>query len=154
MPNDALQRILAHDREMPGLLPSNYLLIGQTLNEAINASWHRMLALWAQFDRIAPGNAESGTHHTREYLLLPLFNEQGYGRLSRAKPEERTIGGISWSISKFRNNSPIHLVGCNIPLDKAGPSRQSPWSLVQDFLNHSDKHLHCRQWQKLAPFAP
>lgn len=153
LPADALQRILNRDRAMDGLKDEDYHLVGERLNEAINRSWQRMVAAWNTFARARQGLAstEAGTGQTRENLLLPLFAELGYGRLSPAKAEDRQVDlpdgtRVSYPISHFRDESPIHLVGCNVSLDArkagvTGAARQSPHSLVQEFLNRSDKHL-------------
>jgi hypothetical protein len=85
-----------------------------------------------------------GTSITRERWLLPLFQELGYGRLVPAKAIE--IEGKSYAISHGWQNTPIHLVGLKVDLDKrtpgvAGASRSSPHSLVQELLNRSSEHL-------------
>lgn len=153
LPVDALQRILDRDKAMPGLADADYHLAGERQNEAINRAWQKMLSVWRNFTQIQTtlSDSETGTAQTRENLLLPLFQELGYGRLSAAKADERQITlsdgtNASYPISHFRDESPIHLVGCNVSLDKkaagvAGAARQSPHSLVQEFLNRSEKHL-------------
>ncbi len=153
LPTDTLHRILLRDREMGGLKEEDYHLAGEQLNEAINRSWQKMLAVWRGFvkarEALAP--SEKGTHQVREKLMLPLFNELGYGRLSPARPEDRVVtlpdgSTMSYAISHFRDESPVHLVGCRLSLDSRvdgahGAARQSPHSLVQEFLNRSDNHL-------------
>ncbi len=153
LPADLLRRVLLFDKEMEGLEPKDYHLVGEKLNEAINRSWQKMLSVWHEFaacrDRLA--STETGTSQTREFLLLPLFQELGYGRLAGAKPEEREVelpdgSRQSYPISHFGYESPIHLVGCKVSLDTKsagvmGAARQSPHSLVQEFLNRSDAHL-------------
>lgn len=153
LPVDALQRILARDKSMPGMADADYHLAGERQNEAINRSWQKMLSVWRNFSQIMATLSESepGSAQTRENLLLPLFQELGYGRLSAAKAEERQLilpdgAMVSYPISHFRDESPIHLVGCNVSLDRkasgvAGAARQSPHSLVQEFLNRSENHL-------------
>lgn len=153
LPVDALQRILNRDKDMEGLADADYHLVGERQNEAINRSWQKMLSIWRNFASIRQNlsDSETGTAQTRENLLLPLFMELGYGRLSPAKAEERQVRALngaisSYPISHFRDESPIHLVGCNVPLDKksagvTGAAKQSPHSLVQEFLNRSDAHL-------------
>ena len=146
LPVDALQRILARHKAMPGMADADYHLAGERQNEAINRAWLRMLGLWRNFapirDNLSAGDA--GTGQTRENLLLPLFQELGYGRLSAAKPEERKImlpdgSSTSYAISHFRDESPIHLVGCNVPWikgapDSAGPQGSPPTRWSRNFL--------------------
>lgn len=153
LPVDALRRILNRDKGMDGLSDADFHLVGERQNEAINRSWQKMLTVWRGFMRVREslGPAETGTSQTREYCLLPLFQELGYGRLSPARAEDRLItlpdgGSASYPISHFRDESPIHLVGCQVSLDRkaagvTGAARQSPHSLVQEFLNRSDAHL-------------
>ena len=91
-----------------------------------------------------------GTSITRERWLLPLFQELGYGRLVPAKAIEIEDGAGAprpYPISHGWQNTPIHLVGLKVDLDKrtpgvAGASRSSPHSLVQELLNRSSEH----QW--------
>ncbi|RJR07144.1 restriction endonuclease [Candidatus Parcubacteria bacterium] len=90
-----------------------------------------------------PSN-DTGATLTREKWLLILFQELGYGRLTYGKGFE--IEGKSYPISHTWGNSPIHLVGCRIDIDRrtsgvAGASKMSPHSLVQEFLNRSKEHL-------------
>lgn len=153
LPEDALRRILLRDREMKGLTEEDYHLVGEQLNEAINRSWQKMLAVWRSFvkgrSELAP--SQTGTQLVREKLILPLFNELGYGRLSPARPEDRDVklpdgSTLSYPVSHFRDESPVHIVGCNVSLDRRaqgvrGAASQSPHSLVQEFLNRSDAHL-------------
>jgi hypothetical protein len=144
LPADLLQRIAQGDA--PGLTPPDYHLSGEKLNEATNRAWNRMQAAWVNFQnaRNALDAADAGTSITRERWLLPLFQELGYGRLAAARAQE--IGGKPHAISHLWQGTPIHLVGCNVDLDRrtagvTGASRTSPYSLLQEFLNRSKDHL-------------
>ena len=141
LPADLLQRVLAVDPSLEGLSPADYHLPnGEKLNEAINRSWNRLQGSWATFrtsrGRLSEGDAR--TTLTRERWLLPLFQELGYGRLQTAKAVE--LDGKSYPISHKWGDTPFHLVGCGIKLDKrtagtVGASRASPHSLLQELLN-------------------
>jgi Eco57I restriction-modification methylase len=147
LPADLLQRIVDGDQELGGLTEESYhLAAGEKLNEAINRAWNRLLGGWATFKsssaKLPPG--DPGTTVTRERWLYPLFQELGYGRLVAAKGLE--ANGKSYPISHLWNNTPNHLVGCNVDLDTrspgvAGAARTSPHGLVQEFLNRSDAFL-------------
>ncbi len=147
LPADLLQRVLAVDPGLEGLSPADYHLpAGEKLNEAINRSWNRLQGSWATFrtsrERLVEGDA--GTTLTRERWLLPLFQELSYGRLQTAKAVE--LDGKSYPISHRWGETPIHLVGCGIELDRrtagaAGASRSSPHSLLQELLNRSPELL-------------
>ena len=149
LPADILAKILAGDGRIPGTTPEDYHLPkGEKLNESINRAWSRVRALWEKFrlQRESLTEADTGTSQTRETLLLPLFAELGYGRLFSSKVEDRTVGDKIFSISHFWHHSPIHLVGCQVELDRKakgvrGAAQSSPHSMVQDFLNRSEGHL-------------
>jgi methylase of polypeptide subunit release factors len=149
LPADILAKILAGDGGLPGTSAEAYHLPkGEKLNESINRAWTRVRALWDKFrlQRESLTETDTGTSQTRETLLLPLFAELGYGRLFASKAEDRTVGDKSFSISHFWHKSPIHLVGCNVELDRKakgvrGAAQSSPHSMVQDFLNRSEGHL-------------
>lgn len=146
LPPDILQRIGA-SKDLDGLRPEDYHLVkGERLNEAINRSWNRLVGIWSSFvkGQEALPSGDVGTSLTRERWLLPLFQELGYGRLQGSRAVE--LDGKSYAISHRWGNTPIHLVGCNVELDRrtakvAGASRTSPHSVLQDFLNRSDDAL-------------
>lgn len=154
LPPDVLLRILSRDAEISGLSDADYNLSGgERLSDALNRSWQKMLSVWQRFSALRETLSEedTGTRITREYLLLPLFAELGYGRLLAARPEDRSVKmedgrETVYPVSHFWQHSPIHLVGCHVELDKktrgvAGAAKSSPHSLVQEFLNRSDAHL-------------
>jgi len=148
LPPDLLQRVGDGDKELPGLAPPDYHLFeGERLGEATSRAWNRLLGAWASFReacaKLAPGAPDA--HLTRERWLAILFQELGYGRL-RATPRATQLGGRTYTLSHFWQASPLHLVGFHTDLDHrtrgvAGAARQSPHSLVQEFLNRSDEHL-------------
>jgi hypothetical protein len=147
LPPDLLARISEGDSSLEGLKLSDYhLLKNEKLNEAINRSWNRLIGAWKNFKearhKLLVG--QPGTTETRERWLLPLFQELGYGRLQTSAAFE--IEGKSYPISHLWGSAPIHLLGCNIELDKrtpgiAGAARRSPHSMLQEFLNRSEDHL-------------
>jgi len=147
LPPDLLQRIASGDSDLEGLTPDAYHLIkGERLNEATNRSWSRLQGAWSSFQSALAQlpESDSGTTITRERWLLPLFQELGYGRLITSRAIE--IDEKSYPISHLWQHTPIHLVGCQIDLDRrtpgvAGAARSSPHSLVQELLNRSDEHL-------------
>jgi hypothetical protein len=147
LPADLLSRIQEGDPNLGGLRPEDYHLIsGERLNEAISRSWNRLLGAWASFQtafaNLPPGDPAVGI--TREKLLLPLFDELHYGRLTPTKALE--INGKSYPVSHGWRSVPIHLVGYGIKLDTrtagvAGAARYSPHGMMQELLNRSDDHL-------------
>lgn len=147
LPVDILGRIYAQDSSLPGLSARSYHLdAGDRLSDAIARSWGPLRARWETFklERSKFASDERGTSATRERWLLPLFAELGFGRLAPNKAEE--IQGRSYPVSHLAHHSPIHLVGSSISLDEkkagvAGAARNSPHSLVQEYLNRSSDKL-------------
>ena len=147
LPADLLQRVVGGDSELDGLKPSDYHLAGtERLNEAVSRAWNRLLGAWTSFRAATEKLPENdlGTSPTRERWLLILFQELGYGRLPTTKAVE--IEGKAYPVSHFWQQTPIHLVGFRVDLDRrtrgvAGAARTSPHSLVQEFLNRTDDYL-------------
>jgi hypothetical protein len=147
LPPDILQRVANLDQELQGLEPVSYhLQKGEKISEATNRAWNRILSAWTNFKtaRDTISADKPGTSETREKWLLPLFAELGYGRLLPTKAVD--LEGKTYSISHGWGNTPIHLLGCNVPLDKRtrgihGATAAAPHGLVQEFLNRSDDHL-------------
>jgi hypothetical protein len=152
LPPDLLLRIQSGDSETGGFQPSDFhLQPGERLNEVISRSWNRLRAAWANFQSAASRLEEKdpGTTPTRERLLLPLFQELGYGRLATATAI--SLDGRAYPVSHFWGLVPIHLIGFRVDLDRrtpgvAGAARSSPHSMLQELLNRSDDHL----WAFLA----
>jgi hypothetical protein len=143
---DIIAGLAASRSELPGLRAEDYHLGAERLGEAITRSWNRMRGEWARFQdaRKSAGVAEAATGLTRERLLLPLFQELGYGRLQPARGLE--VQGKSYPISHLWGKAPIHLVGSGVELDRrssgvAGAAQASPHGMVQELLNRSDEHL-------------
>ena len=147
LPPDLLKRLRDGDRDLPGLTPNDYHLVGHTrLTEAITEAWNKLQGAWATFQdaRAKLPTGDLGTSVTRERWLLPLFQVLDYGRLQIRTAD--TIDGKSYPISHGWTHVPIHLVGCTVDLETrtagvAGAARTSPHGLVQAYLNASDEHL-------------
>ncbi len=146
LPPDILRRIAS--LKVEGATPDAYHLPpGTKLNEAISQSWTSLLNHWQAFQKTRenlPGSEQTGTAVTNERWLLPLFKELDYGRLVTTKAPE--IDERLYPIERFYNHTPIHLIGCKLPLDRRtkgarGAATASPHSMVQEFLNRSDQHL-------------
>jgi phage repressor protein C with HTH and peptisase S24 domain len=147
LPPDFLKRVAEGDKDITGLAPESYHLPPrEKLSEAITRSWNRLLGFWSAFQgasaSLNEGDAASGL--TRDKWLLPLFQELGYGRLPAGSGYE--IDGKRYPISHSWQNTPIHLLGRNVDLDRptkgvAGAARHSPHGLVQEFLNRHEGHL-------------
>lgn len=145
--SDYLRQIASGNGQVPGLSPDAYHLSpGQRLSDAISNAWNIMRGRWTAFNDVLNGLPEKdhAISITRDRLLLPLFQELGYGRLLTAKGTN--ISGSDYPISHVWGHCPIHLMGWNVPIDKrvagvAGASHTNPHSLVQQFLNLSENYL-------------
>lgn len=148
LPIDLLERIAKNDKGIPGLREEeDYHLSGEKFKDAITQSWNRLRGAWANFQSLKAKltTDDTGTTITREKWLLPLFQQLGYGRLNPTK-KSFDIEEKSYPISHLWEQMPIHLIGCNLDLDKrsagvAGASRSSPHSMVQELLNRSKDYL-------------
>lgn len=146
LPPDLLRRITTSEIE-DGLRPQDFdLPEGEKTNEAISQAWARLQKHWKEFvaakDALAAD--QRGTEITNQKWLLPLFSALGYGKLTTSTAP--VIDDKTYPISRFWDKTPIHLVGCNISLDKRTPgvkgaATSTPHSMVQEFLNRSDDHL-------------
>ncbi|MCP4700040.1 MAG: N-6 DNA methylase [Gammaproteobacteria bacterium] len=138
-----LERLLKGERDIKGLTPESYYLApDEKIVEAVNRSWSRLLGLWLSFKheraKLSPDSPATGL--TRQRWLLPLFQELGYGRLIPATTQ--IIEDKEYPLSHFSAAVPLHLTGCGLALDKRTPgvqgaAKQSPHSLLQEFLNRS-----------------
>jgi hypothetical protein len=145
LPPDVLQQIASGKAE--GLRPADYHLPeGYKLNEAITQSWDLLKKHWKTFQeaRAYLSDTDTGTEITNKHWLLPLFRELDYGHLATSPAPQ--IEDRSYPIERFYNHTPIHLVGCNLPLDRRtkgarGAATASPHSMVQEFLNRSEGHV-------------
>ena len=116
LPPDVLQAIAS--QKVDGVSPASYHLPpGIKLNEAIAHSWSVLQKYWRGFQEIRCRlpEEETGTVATNQNWLLPLFEELKYGRLATTK---RQIDGRTYPIERFYSQVPIHLIGCNLPLDR------------------------------------
>lgn len=147
LPADLLARVLAEDKEVPGLAPEDYHLgKHEKINEAVSRSWNRLLGAWSSFREHLENFGEdlAGTTETRERWLYLVFQELGYGRLHKASGLR--VEDKDYPISHLWESVPVHLLGVGVPLDRrskgvVGAATTSPHSLVQEFLNRREDNL-------------
>ena len=145
LPPDILQSIASLKAD--GVSPQSYHLApGTKLSEAIAHSWSVLQKYWKGFQEARQNldDAATGTEVTNQQWLLPLFEELKYGRLTTVKSPE--IDGRVYPVERFYANQPIHLIGCNLPLDRRttgarGAATASPHSMMQEYLNRSPQAL-------------
>src|SRR5205823_3813400 len=84
LPADLLARIVADDRDLPGLDPTTYYLARhERVLDAANRAWNRLVGAWKAFREEASRLpvTDPGTRLTRERWTLVLMQELGFGRL-------------------------------------------------------------------------
>ena len=148
LPADLLARVSAEDRTLAGMSAASYHRPGERLNEVISRSWTALQSAWEHFrqEREQSPASAIGAGTTRQRWLLPLFRELGYGRL-QAESGAIHIEDRAYPIShSWGLHVPIHLVGYHVDLDRrsrgvTGAAQSSPHSLLQIFLNRSERHL-------------
>ncbi len=147
LPPDLLHRVLNPSDKLPGTKPEDYgLPPGERLNEYITQSWNRLRKHWADFRKVTAElpEDEPGTGLTNERWSLPMLRELGFGVLATVAGPE--LDGRTYAISRFSGPVPIHLVGCNLSLDRRaagvrGAAATNPHALVQEYLNRCDESL-------------
>ena len=160
LPAEALDRAI--DLRMPGQSAQDYELTpGMTVNAAVARAWDAALGAhraWKIALARLPAN-ESATALTRDKWLLPLLYELGYGRpkalsggidlppgLGETQPKHYPVSHqLSWSAGGPEAEAavPLHLVGGGVALDNPTPgvTARAPQSMLQDFLNRSNRCL-------------
>src|SRR5437762_3772662 len=141
---ELLQQIAKRATKLEGLTQESYhLLKSAHFNDVITHAWEEALKIWSEYTRDLLMHPERHLALTREWMLklLPLLN---YGRIRRAEPIQTPQR--NYAISHSWYHVPIHLVSCETSLDKSvrgltDTIRSSPYSLVQELLNHVDGHL-------------
>lgn len=147
LPPDLLRRVLDPQDKLPGTKAQDYgLPPGERVNEAITQSWNRLRKHWTDFRQASEELAdnEPGTGLTNDRWSLPLLRELGFGVLVTSPGPE--LGGRTYAINRFAGPVPIHLVGCNLFMDRRvagvrGAATANPHALVQEYLNRSDESL-------------
>ena len=130
--------------------------------QAARASWTVLTAAWDEFSEMLQqridreGGPNYGTDRfTQTRWLAHLLTQLGYDPEpveSSGLPVDQQPGDLeqaadSYPIShQHKGQVPLHLMSAGVPLDTrtrgvSGADRQSPHSLVQDYLNRTSRHL-------------
>jgi len=149
LPPDLLGRVLAGDKDLGGITPSEYHLpAGEGPREAANRSWSYLLGAWAAYRqalaKLPQGDAAVGL--TREKWLTVLFKELDYGRLQPTPAGGLRVDDKAFPVSHLWGSTPLHLLGWNVELDKRtkgvpGAAERAPQAMVQELLNRSHDYL-------------
>jgi hypothetical protein len=151
LPSDLLERVRAMDRDLPGMTADAYGLasdrrLKEVLSEEVAVAWTTAKEHWNRFSRELAqlDEAARGTSLTRERWLLPLLGLLGFEGVEARTADERA--GATYPISHGWQDVPIHLLSVRVELDRrtagvAGAARQSPYGMVQDYLNRTPDSL-------------
>ncbi len=152
VPYDLLDRIAREEKDIPGQKPPDFgLPKGRSLLDEISRIWSETLSLWEYFKKKkedALGDRDPyGTTLTRESWMLRLLTDPGMlgyelefqqaGVQAAGKPYP-----ISHRAGRTEDSVPVDIEGFRIELDRkppAGRLRTSPHSMLQNFLNNSER---------------
>jgi hypothetical protein len=130
--------------------------------QAARAAWTVLTAAWDEFSEMHQqrvdregGFTYGQDRFTQTRWLVHLLAQLGYdpepvdasGLLVDHRPADVEQSVDSYPISHLhRDQVPLHLLSAGVPLDTRtrgviGADRQSPHSLVQDYLNRTSRHL-------------
>ncbi|OXM65382.1 Eco57I restriction-modification methylase domain-containing protein [Amycolatopsis vastitatis] len=150
LPADMLLRI-SEGKNVAGSLPADYRVIGsRSVRDDAERHWNYLKSLWTELRTRLPAAPDPETPADPTGLavsqwLLPLFDELGFGQLTRlgAAGLVSDDGTKTFAISHRWNHVPVHLAPWNVSLDKRpdGAGSVPAQSLVQELLNRTDAHL-------------
>lgn len=150
LPADMLVRI-SEGKDVAGSLPADYRVVGsRSVRDDAERHWDYLKSLWTELRSQLPYAPDPYTpaDHTGLAVsgwLLPLFDELGFGELTRLGTTgiASDDGTKTFSVSHRWNHVPIHLAPWNVLLDKrpGGAGSVPAQSLVQELLNRTDAHL-------------
>jgi hypothetical protein len=142
LPADMITRIMT-GKDVSASTPADYHVIGvRSVKDAAERHWDYLKGTWRVLrDTIGHGSDPRGL--ATENWLLPLFDEHGYGRLTRlhagiAADDDTKV----FPVSHAWQHLPIHLVPWGQKLDERPAAGElPPQSMVQDCLNRTAGHL-------------
>jgi hypothetical protein len=142
LPADMITRIMT-GKDVSASTPADYHVFGvRSVKDAAERHWDYLKGAWRVLrDAIGYGSDPRGL--ASENWLLPLFDEHGYGRLTRLHAGISADDGTKvFSVSHAWQHLPIHLVPWGQDLDKRPAAGElPPQSMVQDCLNRTAGHL-------------
>lgn len=142
LPADMITRIMT-GKDVSASTPADYHVIGvRSVKDAAERHWDYLKGAWRVLrDAIGHGSDPRGL--ATENWLLPLFDEHGYGRLTRLHAGITADDGTKvFPVSHAWQHLPIHLVPWGQKLDERPAAGElPPQSMVQDCLNRTAGHL-------------
>ena len=142
LPADMIARIMT-GKDVSASTPADYHVVGvRSVKDAAERHWDYLKGAWRVLrDAIGHGSDPRGL--ATENWLLPLFDEHGYGRLTRLHAGITADDGTKvFPVSHAWQHLPIHLVPWSQKLDERPAGGElPPQSMVQDCLNRTAGHL-------------
>jgi len=142
LPADMITRI-ATGKDVSASTPADYHVVGvRSVQDAAERHWDYLKGAWRALRDAIPGGSDPRGIAVENWLL-PLFEEHGYGRLTRLHAGITTDDGTKiFPISHGWQHLPIHLIPWEQDLDKRpAPGVLPPQSMVQECLNRTAGHL-------------
>jgi hypothetical protein len=142
LPADMINRIMT-GKDVSGSTPADYHVVGvRSVKDAAERHWDYLKGVWRVL-RDAVGHGSDPRGLAIENWLLPLFDEHGYGRLTRLHAGITADDGTKvFPVSHAWQHLPIHLVPWGQDLDKRPATGElPPQSMLQDCLNRTAGHL-------------
>src|SRR6266567_2623672 len=142
LPADMITRIMT-GKDVSASTPADYHVVGvRSVKDAAERHWDYLKGAWRVLrDAIGYGSDPRGL--AIENWLLPLFDEHGYGRLTRLHAGVTADDAAKvFPVSHAWQHLPIHLVPWGQDLDKRpADGGLPPQSMVQECLNRTAGHL-------------
>jgi N-6 DNA Methylase len=142
LPADMITRIMT-GKDVSASTPADYHVVGvRSVKDAAERHWDYLKGAWRVL-RDAIGYGSDPRSLAIENWLLPLFDEHGYGRLTRLHAGITADDATKvFPVSHAWQHLPIHLVPWGQDLDKrSAGGGLPPQSMVQECLNRTAGHL-------------
>jgi len=143
IPGDILQRIAAGEIEGQRSPADFGVPKGVRLTDVIASVWSDARAYWEALQRAVRHLPEDdpATTATRNQWIQPLLEALDFR--PHYFPKAEVHGGLTFAVSHRAEadpeSPPIHVEGLRTDLDRRGRLRVSPHSLVQDYLNRTER---------------
>src|SRR5450756_987287 len=142
LPADMITRIMT-GKDVSASTPADYHVVGvRSVKDAAERHWDYLKGAWRVLrDAVGYGSDPRGL--ATENWLLPLFDEHGYGRLTRLHAGITADDGAKvFPVSHAWQHLPVHLAPWGQDLDKRPAAGElPPQSMLQYCLNRTAGHL-------------